>query len=644
MSVAGQARVMVVLVLVASPLHAQANTPGARPVPPPMVTSPLFARAIARGTRTPTGRPGAKYRLPEVRYRIDAMLDTARHEVRGSETVTYRNTSSDTLGSLYLHLYQNLYSPGAVRNTVVPVGAGMRIENVQLDRRPIGVISADSAGGYELYSTSMRVTPWKPIMPGDSVEVSLAFAFEVLRGAMRSGRSSDGELYMVAYWYPQIAVFDDVSRWHADLYAGTAEFNNEFADYDVTLRVPENWVVMATGVQTNADSVLSDSVLARLRRARRSEQVTSIVRDGERAVRAGATQWKFTARGVRDVAWAASPRWVWDAAAAWQHGLPGEGPDTVLVSAVYRPTQPLWRAASGWTSAGLRGTAHHLNTRYPYASFTSIQGPGSCSGMEYPMLTCVDQRRDSASLRSVLVHEVSHSWAPMLVGSDEKRYPWMDEGLTRYEQDEVLERTFGDARWREARDAYLRQVSAQTEAEIMRNGDLASPDNGAYQTAAYFKPALVLRALRGVVGDSLLLRAQREFVRRWVGKHPMPDDFFNTFNDVVQRDLGWFWRTWFYETWPLDQAIAHVRRAGDALELTVEDRGWAPMPVLLSITRDDGSVERRTLPVEPWLAGQRTQVLRLSHGARVTRVIIDVDELFPDTDRTNQEWRAARRR
>jgi hypothetical protein len=173
--------------------------------------------------------------------------------------------------------------------------------------------------------------------------------------------------------------------------------------------------------------------------------------------------------------------------------------------------------------------------------------------------------------------------------------------------------------------------------ELMRHGDLYPYTGPAYGVASYEKMSLTLRALRGVLGDSLFLRAYREYGRRWLEKHPSPWDMWNAFEAVAGRDLDWFWRSWFFETWTLDQAVAEVVPAGDSTRIVVEDRGLAPMPVLVVVTRAGGKVERHTLPVEPWLRGERRQTLSVA-GA-VEQVEVDPEEWFPDLDRTNNRWR-----
>jgi len=243
------------------------------------------------------------------------------------------------------------------------------------------------------------------------------------------------------------------------------------------------------------------------------------------------------------------------------------------------------------------------------------------------------------------MHETGHMWFPMQVGSNETRHPWMDEGFTQFDVAQGMRALYGEPRTGGRpgdsepgqRALYLDAARGGHDMTLMWPGDLY-PES-MYFIMFYDKTAAALAALRGVLGEPTFHRAYREYGRRWTGKHPYPFDFFNTIDDVAGRDLGWFWTTWFYQGWPLDQAIASVETRGDSTAIAIEDRGLAPMPVLLRLTRADGSVQHLTVPVDVWLGGARRYTVRVAAAPAVTRVVIDPDELFPDVNRANQLWR-----
>jgi aminopeptidase N len=258
--------------------------------------------------------------------------------------------------------------------------------------------------------------------------------------------------------------------------------------------------------------------------------------------------------------------------------------------------------------------------------------------MEYPMMTCIGGQWDTLGLYEVTAHEIGHMWFPMIVGSDEKRYAWMDEGLTQFDQSQAMDdffKGFDD----EARNRknYLDIAEMGSEVELMHHGD-RFPTYASYGAATYYKPASVLVALRGVLGAETFHKAYAEYIRRWSYKHPSPYDFFHTFEDVSGKDLSWFWRGWFFETWKLDQAIDTVTPAGDSLEIVIENRGRAQMPVLLAVTRAGGRVDRLTIPAGVWFTGGRRHAIRIAREPMVKSIEIDTEKDFPDLDRSNQVW------
>jgi hypothetical protein len=608
----------VILVLAAAPAGAQ------RPRPYPVFEPPAFQRAVERGTRTRTGHPGPRYWQQWASYRLEAELDPPSNRLRGRAWIRYENRSPDTLRNVFVHLNQNLFAPDAVRNEVVPVTRGMELER--------SLVNGVEVRG-QVTATVLRLPLAAPLLPGASLDLEFAWSFLVPPdGAPRGGQ--DGEVFVISYWYPQLAVYDDFGRWQTDPYLGNAEFYMGYADYDAAITVPEGWLVAATGTLANPEAVFSDETVSRLRAARASPAPVHVVTEADfgRATRPGRLTYRFRASGVRDFTFATSSRWRWDATLALA------GPDTADIHTFYRPSRIPW----AWDQSA-RYARHSIEFLsrflwpYPYPQMTAVDGVASCGGMEYPMLTCIGGRRDTLSLYSVIVHEFAHMWFPMQVGSDERRYSWQDEGLTRFNQAQAMREFFGGYDLeRIVRDAYLGLARAGAEVELMRHGDLYPFGSPAFAVASYQKMATILAALRALLGEETFLRAYREYGRRWVNRHPSPYDFWNTFEDVSGRDLDWFWRTWFFETWTLDHAVAAVTPRGGSTEIVIEDRGLAPMPARLTVTRPDGSVERLEVPVGVWLNGARSHSLRVR--GRVARVEIDPEHAFPDIERANNVW------
>jgi hypothetical protein len=616
---------------------------GARPVPYPLFESPAFRRAFDRGTRTRTGQPGPRYWTQYARYALRAELDPEAKRLTGEGRIRYQNRSPDTLRLVAVHLYQNVFAPGSARNVQVPPTDGMELSRVTAQGRPLPQLR-DAEGsvqaGFEIDGTIAWIRLPTPLPPGGAAELEFAWEFTVpADGAPRSG--TDGEVFMLAYWYPQVAVYDDVTGWQTDPYMGNAEFYMGYGDYDVALTVPAGWLIGATGELKNARDVLTPAVRERLAGARQSPQVVHVVSEADRgagksttAGAGGKVTWLFEARNVRDFAWGTSDKYLWDATQA-AFG------DTATINSLYRPSRIAW----AWDQSA-RYAKHAIEFLsgflwpYPYPQMTALDGVDSCSGMEYPMITCIGGPRDTLALYSVTVHEFAHMWFPMQVGSDEKRHAWQDEGVTRFNQAQAMRAFFGGYDLeRSVRDAYLGLARSGDEVELMRHGDLYPVGTAAYSVASYQKMATNMVALRALLGEEVFMKAYREYGQRWINRHPTAFDFFHTFDDVSGRDLAWFWRTWFYETWTLDQAITGVQSSGDSTTITVEDRGLAPMPVRLAITRQGVTgVERREIPVDVWLRGERRATLRVAASPKITKVEIDPENAFPDIDRTNNRW------
>lgn len=614
-----------------------------RPVPYPVLYSPQYQRALDAGTRAETGEPGASYWTNTATYTIDATLSPETAQLRAAARLTYTNNSPDALLYLLVHLRQNLHAPGVVRTRPQQVTGGVHLARVTangealVERRPR---RGSDAPGYRVEGTVMRVTLPAPLAPGATASLDIAYSFEVPEpGAPRMGQ--DGEVFYLAYWYPQFAVYDDVEGWVADPYMGNGEFYMGYADYDVAITLPEGYLVAATGTLQNPEEVLSAQSRDRLAAAAQSHDAVSIVGADERVAGTSTIDapddmltWRFRAENVRDFAFGASDAYLWDATYA-ETGAGRSG-----IHAFYRPdaTGP-WDRSAEFSQFSIEFLSDYF-LPYPYPHMTAVEGIIG-GGMEFPMITLVGGNRNVSSLFGVTFHEIAHMWFPMLVGQNEKRFTWMDEGLTSFNTNEGASSFFSEDRWAPGRQGYYRIAGTGLEVEPMRHGDrypLTTPARG---LASYSKPAVALHALRAIVGDDAFQRAYRTYAARWVDKHPYPEDLFNTFEDVIGEDLDWFWTTMFYETWTLDQAVASVETRGDMATVTIDDLGVSPFPVLLTLTYEGGATREERIPVDVWLGGARRATLEAParlDGNPLVRAEIDAALALPDVERSNNVW------
>ncbi len=604
-------------------------------------SSPFRALPLPAPTRvrSASGAPGPDYWQQRADYVIRATLDTAQQAISGTERIHYVNRSPDTLAFVWVQIEQNIFAPGSITYVLnqPPLHfAGGAVFDFTGKGFLGGVtIERFAAGGEELaraeYGTMMRVDLAAPLVPGGATDFDVAWRFQVPPyGGGRMGRVG-ARLYEIGQWYPRLVVYDDVLGWNPLPYIGAGEFYLEYGDFDVTLTLPAGFLVAATGTVQNPTEVWTTEQRARLERAKTSTAAVQIVTKAEAAthgaqVTPGTKTWRFAAHNVRDFAWATSPDFRWDAS-AW---------NGIAINTFYRPSALPWEEANNMA----RFTIRHFSETwgmYPWPHATTVEG--LIEGMEYPMLTFVPSIAKREDQFWVLMHEFGHEWFPMIVGSDERRYPWMDEGFNTFIDYGAAEGYFrgtayGDTVRRELLTAYA--VSAVPGAEQplidkpVEQRDLA--------WTAYQKPALVLTLLRdAVLGRETFERALREYVRRWQFKHPQPADFFRTIENVSGRDLAWFWREWIYTTARLDQAVDSVRQTPDTAFIHLSNRAQAVMPLALELRYADGTSETRDYPVEMWNLGSWFTA-RVATQKAVAGVAVDPKRVYPDMVRDNNIW------
>jgi hypothetical protein len=619
-----------------------------RPLPQPVVPPAGYRRAVERGTRSETGRPGERYWQQWASYRLEARLLPERRRLEGRAQIWYHNRSPDALQTLQLELAQNLHAPGVARNEPVEITGGVQLRRVALAGRELRTGVAQGSR-YIVQGTRLVLIPAAPVASGDSIMIAIDYDFTIPQagGGERMGYVGD-DLYFLAYWYPQMSVYDDVVGWHPDPFLSLAEFYHGFASYDITIDAPSGWLVRSTGRQLNEAETFTPQVLQRLQRAAQSDSVITVLSAADlrtsptRAGTGGRVRWQFRADSVRDVSFSATRRSIWDVARTPVGDRTGDGTaNHTRIEALYRETAPRWRQVARYSQHAITFFSEYLGIPYPWPHMTALEGGGIIGGgMEFPMMTIMGDYNaagDSA-LYYVTAHELAHMWVPMIVSTDERRYSWFDEGITSFNENQARNDFFpGIDHNLPDQQTYINFARTGEEGEMMRWSNHHHTLN-AYIIASYMKPATVLHALRGVLGEETFDRAFREFMSRWAYRHPYPWDMWRTFEDVSGRDLEWFWRSWYYETWTLDQAIASVRADGARTTIVVEDRGNVPMPVRLAITTADGQLRREMIPVDEWLTGARSASLTVQTASPVVRVEIDPERYFPDVDRDNNRW------
>jgi hypothetical protein len=626
---------------------------------PPVADTGIFSPLPlppATEARSAVGAPGPKYWQQRVDYSIKATLDTAAKRLAGTETIGYTNHSPDTLHYVWMQVDQNLFRPGSVGSLLFASESrfgsagfqgGFEIDSITQwvgapSPKPGKSKAAPKAGGKpvplksRVDDTMMYVELASPLAPGATAHLEVKYAFNVPEhGADRMGR--DGSLYEIAQWYPRMAVYDDVHGWNTDQYLGQGEFYLEYGDIDYEVTVPAGYIVAGSGVLENPAEVLTATERSRLAAAVKSDSTVPIVTADELSSGAarpradGNLTWRFSAKSVRDVAWTASPEYLWDAS----------GWDGTLAQAFYRPSAvETWKDAAKMSRFSILEYSTHW-FRYPYPQITAAEGP--VSGMEYPMVAMESRGDDGPDLYNVITHEIGHMWYPMTVGSDERRYAWMDEGfntfINTFSEEDYWNRD--DTRIRRNESRLVTSLDQTPTAQPIMTPANRYLNNNNLGALAYVKPSIMLLALRNkVLGAEVFDSSFREYTRRWAFKHPQPADFFRTIEQVSGRDLAWFWRGFFFTTSSLDQSVESSKETADGSTLiTLRNLGTAVMPVELLLTTDDDATQLVKLPVEIWYGGDR-YVYRVPPGKHVVAARVNPDGAFPDANPSNDAWRS----
>jgi hypothetical protein len=619
-------------------------------------------RAFEAGTRDTTGRPGPNYWQLKTDYTIEARLDPASDTITGNEKIALHNNSPEELTEIVLRLDHNIFRGLVPRGGSVPAENtdGMVVTRMsvngddvdlappppQFGRRGRGANAPRRLAAYGLDQTSARVTLVTPIAAKSTATIEIAWHTKLPGGPNGRGHRMtqrfDDTLFQPTQWYPRIAMFDDLWGWDRNVYLGPSEFYNNFGRFDVRLDVPGGWIVSGTGVLQNPEEVLTATARARLSHVLESDDVVTIVGEDEtgpgRATAPGdRLVWHFVADMVNDFAWATAKTYVWRATRAT---IPGKGP--VPIHMVYLPDRANLYAKAGPIARHALEFYSRLWAPYPFPQLTLQDGPSA--GMEYPMV--INSNQGAAD------HETGHQWWPMMVGTNETRYGWMDEGFNQYMN--IL--SDADAEGASPNldglgQRYGQMSGSEDEPPMMWNANYAGNMYG-FQT--YSKTPLMLSMLGGIVGDANLQRAMSEYTKTWAFKHPTPWDYVFFMDRALGQDLGWFWYYWLWTTESVDGSIANVTEDGGRTIVTVRQDGQMPSPVVLKVTfaasgpaitpmtnakMQDATTAIVTWPVDVWFGGSRTFQATLDFGPRpITSITFDPGCRFPDRDPGDNVW------
>ncbi|MDQ1153401.1 M1 family metallopeptidase [Brevundimonas sp. SORGH_AS_0993] len=629
--------------LASTPALAQAND-GFRPLE---TFAPLTLPTPANAYRSGSGAPGAAYWQNRVDYSIDARLDPVSRVLNGQAVIRYTNNSPDVLDVLWLQLDQNLY-----RTDARAVAFSARPRRGSTDGYRIERVEVKQDGGWVkvqplIDDTRMRVTLPTALSPkGGQVEVRVTYGYVVPSDEFggRTGwmSSANGDIFSIAQWYPRLAVYDDVRGWDTLPFLAN-EFYLEYGDFDYTVTVPADMVVAGSGELTNPDQVLDAEQRRRLAQAHASDR-TVMIRTPEEVSAAPAGQatktWRFHMKNTRDVAFSASRAFVWDAA---RINLPSG--KTALAQSVY-PIESVGPGRWGRSTEYLKHAVETFSTWYPYPWPNAINVAGPAAGMEYPGIVFDGVEDEGKTLFWITAHEIGHSWFPMIVGFDERRDAWMDEGFNTfidvYESDAFEGGVYGpkrDGEYAPGQGTPAEQIAALLEdaaaPTVMTRADAIQEKYR--HPVTYFKSAFGLTLLReDILGPERFDPAFRKFIADWAFKHPKPSDFFRSMESAGGEDMSWFWRGWYLNNWKHDLAVTAITPIdGDpakGADVVVENRDKLVLPAMLRVVFADGSQIDQRIPVETWLQRASHAFRFAGHGA-VVSATVDPDRRLPDSHR-----------
>jgi hypothetical protein len=594
-----------------------------------------IAKAYEQHTRSHDGNPGINYWQNRTHYKIDAVVDINSETITGKAIMMYENNSPDTLSRLVIRLYQDFFRKGNARQW--PVSNGDLTDGVKITRLKIAGEDYDPNEDFPRWWITNFTVRLKDRMAPHSItriEVDWEFSIPTEQG-LRMRKYADGH-YFIAYWYPQIAVYDDIDGWDQVEYLGLVEFYNDINDFEVNLTVPGDYLVRSTGEALNLHEILQPDILERYQTAITSDKIIRIIAPEDyekgKVFLPGKTHtWKIKANEVPDFSFAMSNQSNWDGTSLIVDSTLNR---RVLTDVLYPDGTRHWDQAAEISRKSVEYMSFELpGIPFPYPHMTSFCAGSQGGGMETPMMANDGAPRSFSSFVELLFHEISHTYFPFYMGNNERKYAWMDEGWAAYlPADFTKELDPESVYMAEEIKGYLNFAGEEAALPLMvpsyHHNDYSSA-----RIAAYNQPAVAYHILQLTLGDERFKLALHEYIHRWKGKHPIPYDFFNTFNEVAGENLEWFWEPWFFETGYPDLGIKGISEDN---QLIIQKIGNLPVPAEIIYETEDGKHGQITYPASVW-ADHSEIIISLPSDQSIRSIKLGGD-LIPDLNPDNNEW------
>lgn len=577
-------------------------------------------KAYENGTRSFDGNPGGDYWQNRADYEIEVSIDPWKKEVNGSLLVNYFNESPDTLTKIVMRLYQDFYKKGNNRDFQISTEAvhdGVDIKRVSV--RGNELVTSEGTQNISRSGTNMHISLDEPLNPGEEIAIEVGWSFIIpTKSTVRLGAYSDTSMF-VAYWYPQVAVYDDVDGWDEGSYTGLTEMYNDFSNFKVHITAPQNYVVWGTGVLQNPKEVLNEKFLERYNKALQSESTVNIItldNKNEEVTIGEYSTWIYEAENVPDFAFATAKNYLWDASTVFLNS--GK---KVFVDACYKRDAKNFDRVEYILNEAVKFHSYEMpGVIFPFPAVSVFNGSG---GMEFPMMINDGETSTYESTVGLTMHELAHTYFPFYMGTNERRYAFMDEGWAVFlpveKQNELgnynsMERRYG---------RYGAQAKSITAVPPMVPS--FALDRTSYRMASYTRPGAAYFALQEQLGEEVFLKGLQEFIHRWNGKHPTPYDMFFTFNEVSGQDLNWFWENWFFDFGVAEMELTSFEIVDGKKTATIKNNGGLFVPVILNIYYKDGTEEELIRKPEVWKNGNNEIAVELNAEKKITMISLGHD-------------------
>ncbi|UAB83394.1 M1 family metallopeptidase [Zunongwangia sp. SCSIO 43204] len=592
-------------------------------------------KAYENETRSESGKPGKNYWQNSAKYKIDLQVNPPSRTVKGSEEIIYTNNSPNTLNSLNFKLILNNHKPGAAR-------LGQASEDYMTNGIEIDSYSENGTKkewNSKNDGTNKMIKLDTPLQPGEKINLSIDWHFDVSKQSGREGAILENTFFL-AYFYPRVAVYDDYMGWDTMTFFGMQEFYNDFNDYEISVNVPEGFIVWSTGDLLNAEEVLQKKYAKKLEKSMESDEVIRIATPEDlkkkEITKDGNNTWKWKASNITDIAIAISNEYNWDAASVVVDSTSNR---RVSVQAAYDNVSEDFHQMVNYGQHALNWFSHHYpGIAYPYSKSTLVRGHGD---MEYPMMVNDNSHGEPELARFVAEHEIAHTYFPFYMGTNETRFGFMDEGwATTLEhligiedigEENAIEsfKNFRVQRW-------INDDNMEQDVPIITPSNILS--GPVYRNNSYGKAALGYLALKDILGDELFKKALQGYMDRWNGKHPIPWDFFYSINDISGKDLNWFWDNWYFKPNHIDFEIKKVTQNDNSVEVLVFNIGGMPAPFDVKLTFADGSSKSIHQKSTIWENAEDEFSIQIETDKQVEAVTLE-GGIWMDATPENNTWK-----